>query len=142
MYSAQTTVRVRYSETDQMQYVYYGNYAQYFEMGRVEALRSCGVSYKFLEDRGVMLPVVNLNVDFKSPGLYDDLLTITTCINELPSVKIRFTYEVRNQSDQLVATGETTLVFIDADSRRPMRCPEHVMDALRNKAGDQPPFLA
>lgn len=142
MISHQIQTRVRYAETDQMGFVYYGNYAQYFEMGRVEALRSFGISYKSLEDQGVMLPVVNLNVNFRSPGKYDDLLTITTQIQELPAVKIRFTYEVVNQEDTLIATGETTLVFIEAASKKPIRCPEHVIEALKSKFGDQPPFLA
>lgn len=142
MFSHQIQTRVRYAETDQMGFVYYGNYAQYFEMGRVEALRACGISYKSLEDQGVMLPVVSLNVNFKSPGQYDDLLTITTVIHDLPSVKIRFTYEVRNQQDTVVATGETILVFIDAESKKPRRCPEHVINAINSKLSDQPPFLA
>ena len=83
-------VRVRYAETDQMGVVYHGNYAQYFEMGRVEWLRNLGISYKWMEDNGVMLPVVSLNINYKKPARYDDLLTIKTILKSQSTVKIEF----------------------------------------------------
>jgi len=119
-----------------MGYVYYGNYAQYFEVGRVEALRQLGYSYKEIEDSGVILPVVDLQVKFKKPALYDDELTITTFIKELPSVRIRFEYEVRNQNDELICTGETSLVFVDPEKNKPCRAPEGIVEALRTYIKD------
>ena len=136
MFSSKTTLRVRYAETDRMGYVYYGNYAQYFEVGRVEALRQLGYSYKEIEDSGVILPVVDLQVKFKKPALYDDELTITTFIKELPSVRIRFEYEVRNQNDELICTGETSLVFVDPEKNKPCRAPEGIVEALRTYIKD------
>ena len=136
MFSSKTTLRVRYAETDRMGYVYYGNYAQYFEVGRVEALRQLGYSYKEIEDSGVILPVVDLQVKFKKPALYDDELIISTFIKELPSVRIRFEYEVRNQNDELICTGETSLVFVDPERNKPCRAPEGIVEALRTYIKD------
>ena len=131
MFSSNTKIRVRYAETDRMGYVYYGNYAQYFEVGRVEALRQLGLSYKEIEDSGVILPVLDLQVKYKKPALYDDELTISTHIKELPAFRIRFEYEVRNQKDELICTGETSLVFMDPERNKPCRAPEGILDALR-----------
>ena len=94
MFTHQTQLRVRYAETDQMGYVYYGNYAQYFETGRVEALRSLGYTYRNMEENGVMMPVVHMKTDFIKPALYDDLITIKTIISTLPTVRMYFTYEI------------------------------------------------
>ena len=131
MFSSKTTLRVRYAETDRMGYVYYGNYAQYFEVGRVEALRKLGFSYKEIEDNGVILPVLDLHVDFKKPALYDDELMITTIIKELPGARIRFEYEVMNQNEELICTGATSLVFVDPERNKPCRAPEGIVEALR-----------
>ncbi len=128
MFTHQCTVRVRYAETDRMGFVYYGVYAQYFEVARVEALRSLGLSYKRMEDDGVMLPVHDLNVKYHKPALYDDLLTITTRITTLPSVRIAFTYEVRNEAGDLLTEASTTLVFIDKSTGRPCRAPQALLD--------------
>lgn len=130
MIESVTKIRVRYSETDKMGYVYYGNYAQYFEIGRVEALRQLGTSYKFMEDNGIMMPVVNLQINYKKPAFYDDELTIITTINTLPTTKMVFYYRIINQNNNLINEGETTLVFIDKISRRPCRCPEWFTEIL------------
>lgn len=106
-------VRVRYAETDQMGVVYHGNYAQYFEMGRVEWLRNLGVSYKWMEDNGVMLPVVSLQMNYKKPARYDDLLTVRTILKSQTSVKIEFDYEIYNEKNELLTTGYSMLVFVD-----------------------------
>lgn len=105
MFSHQTTVRVRYAETDKMGYVYYGTYAQYFEVGRVEALRSLGMSYRRMEEEGVMLPVRDLKVTYHKPAFDDDLLTVRTTIVAMPSVRIQFAYEVRNEAGKLNQRG-------------------------------------
>ncbi|SDQ68927.1 acyl-CoA thioesterase [Flagellimonas zhangzhouensis] len=122
--------RVRYAETDQMGVVYHGNYAQYFEMGRVEWLRALGVTYKSMEDNGVMLPVISLHIDYKKSALYDDLLTVETQLKSKPMVKIEFDYLLRNEAGELLATGNTVLAFMDKNTGRPIRCPEYILDKL------------
>ena len=93
MLNADINIRVRYAETDKMGYVYYGNYATYYEVGRVEALRKLGMSYKEMEDEGIMLPVLSFNIKYFKPAFYDDLLTIKTSITEMPNTRIKFEYE-------------------------------------------------
>lgn len=124
-----TELRVRYSETDQMGYCYYGNYAQYFEVGRVEALRGIGMSYKALEDRGVMLPVSTFDVKYLAPAKYDDLLSIETRITEQKGARLLFSYEIRID-DRLIATGSTTLVFVSKEDMRPIQAPGYFTDLL------------
>lgn len=130
MLKNKTTIRVRYSETDQMGVVYHGNYAQYFEIGRTELLRSTGVTYKYMEKNGVMLPVVSLSCNFKKSAVYDDQITITTVIKKTPSVKIEFDYEITNQDNQLICTGNTILAFINMNTKKPMRCPKYILEKL------------
>ncbi len=130
-FSHETTVRVRYGETDQMGYSYYGNYAQYFEVGRVEALRAIGMSYKSLEDQGVMLPVSEFNIKYKSPAMYDDALRIETSIAEIRGPRLDFTYIIRKDQDTVVATGTTTLVFVAKETMRPIAPPQRFMDAIK-----------
>lgn len=130
MFTFETKIRVRYAETDQMGYVYYGNYATYYEVARVEMLRSLGTSYKAMEDRGVMLPVTELQVRYHKPILYDEVVTIRVSIPELPSVRIRFQYELFNQKGELANSGETTLVFVDMERNRPCRAPEDFIRTL------------
>jgi acyl-CoA thioester hydrolase len=125
-------VRVRYAETDQMGVVYHGNYAQYFEMGRVEWLRSLGVSYKWMEENGVMLPVVSLEMSYKKPARYDDLLTVRTILKSQNGVKIDFNYEIYNENKELLTTGYSLLVFVDMKTGRPILPPEYVTDKLKD----------
>jgi acyl-CoA thioester hydrolase len=125
-----STLRVRYGETDQMGYCYYGNYAQYFEVGRVEAMREVGMSYKSLEEKGVMLPVSEFNVNYKFPAKYDDLLSITTEIVSLKGARIVFHYIIHNENDQLIAEAETTLVFVSKETMRPIAPPKEFVGAL------------
>jgi len=112
-------VRVRYAETDQMGYVYYGNYATYFEVARVETFRHIGFSYKEMEDAGVMMPVLEYKTKYIKPAFYDDLLTIKVKIPEKPGVRIRFEYEVYNEAGVLLNVSETTLVFINKNTGKP-----------------------
>ena len=121
-------LRTRYAETDQMGVVYYGNYPQYLELGRVEWLRSIGFTYKAMEEEGVMMPVVSLQIQYKKPALYDELITIRTKLKELPSTKIEFDYEILNERGELLSTANTILVFVDAKTFRPVRCPEKVLN--------------
>ena len=133
MYSFKTKVRVRYGETDQMGFVYYGVYAQYFEVGRVELLRSLGVSYKSLEEEGYFLPVVNFEIQYKKPALYDDELTIKTTIKEMPSTRIAFYYETFNMSNELLNTAKVVLVFIDKSTKKPSLPPDIIIEKLKEK---------
>lgn len=130
MYVSETTIRVRYGETDQMGYVYYGHYAMYYEVARVESLRQLGMTYKELEEMGVMMPVVENHSKYIAPARYDDLLRIVTTLREKPGVRIRFQYEIFNQRNELLHQGETLLVFIDKNTNRPCRPPRRMMDVL------------
>ncbi len=122
--------RVRYSETDQMGVVYHGNYAQYFEMGRVEWLRQLGTSYKEMEENGIMLPVISLHVDFKKPAKYDDLITVRTILKKMPAVRIEFDFEIRNQAGDILVTANTVLVFMDMEKKRPVKCPDYLLEKI------------
>jgi acyl-CoA thioester hydrolase len=124
------SVRVRYAETDQMGVVYHGNYAQYFEMGRVEWLRNLGISYKWMEENGVMLPVVSLQMNYKKPARYDDLLRVKTILKSQTSVKIEFDYEIYNEENNLLTTGYSMLVFVDMKTGRPMVPPSYVTEKI------------
>ena len=125
-----TKTRVRYSETDQMGVVYHGNYAQFFELGRTEWLRSLGVTYKEMEVSGIMLPVISLQCNFIKPALYDDVLTIHTFLKKEPLVKIEFDYEIKNQDAELICTGNTILAFMNSKTLKPTRCPEYLLKGL------------
>jgi acyl-CoA thioester hydrolase len=131
MYISETTVRVRYAETDKMGYVYYGNYTHYYEVGRVEALRQLGTSYKEMEDSGVMLPVYTCTIKYLKPALYDDLLLIKTTIKELPLARITFDYEIYNEKGELLNIGNTTLVFIDMKSNKPRPAPDAFIEKIK-----------
>ncbi len=125
MYQSTTQIRVRYAETDQMRVVYHGNYAQYFEVGRVEAIRSLGFTYKDLEEMGVIMPIVELTSKFLRPAHYDDLLTIKTMLKALPTNhKIEFHQEVYNQHDKLLTVGKVVLYFIDSVTREKTNMPQ------------------
>ncbi|MDM1396838.1 acyl-CoA thioesterase [Myroides odoratimimus] len=123
-------VRVRYAETDKMGVVYHGNYAQYFEIGRVEWLRNLGISYKKMEELGVMLPVVSLTMNYKKSAFYDDDLTIRTIFKKLSSVKIEFDYELYNEKGDLLTTGNSILVFVNMETGRPMAAPDYVVNKI------------
>lgn len=131
MYTHSTKVRVRYGETDQMGYVYYGNYAEYYEVARVEMLRSLGMDYVSMESSGVMMPVLELNCKYIKPALYDQEITIKTTIHELPGVRIHFVYELFNEAEELINIGKTTLVFVDMAKNRPCNPPENFMEKLK-----------
>lgn len=124
-------VKVRYAETDQMGVVHHGNYAQYLELARIEWLNELGISYKSMEEEGIMLPVFEMNLKFRKPAVFDDELRIETRLKELPNVKIEFEYLIYNQQEELLTSASTVLVFMDAVSKRPIRCPQYVLDKLK-----------
>lgn len=125
-----TNIRVRYGETDQMGVVYHGNYPTYFEVARTEWLRSLGVTYKKLENKGIMLPVISLFFNFLRPAKYDDLLTISVFLKKRPLVKIEFDYEIYNQNKEKISTGNSVLAFIDMKTNKPIKCPDYILEQL------------
>ncbi len=125
--------RVRYGETDQMGVVYHGNYAQYLEIGRVEWLRQLGISYKSMEERGVMLPVISLQMNFKKSATYDDLITIRTKLKRTPAVKIEFDFEIFNEEKELLVEANTILAFMDMKKMRPIKCPSYLLELIENQ---------
>lgn len=125
-----TYVKVRYAETDQMGVVYHGNYAQYLEIARIDWLQQLGISYKTMEEDGIMLPVYELILKFKKSAKFDDVLKIETFLAEKPSVRIKFIYRIFNQENQLLTEAETTLIFMDIEQNRPIKCPEYIIQKL------------
>jgi acyl-CoA thioester hydrolase len=130
MFVHEEKIRVRYAETDQMGYVYYGNYAAYYEVARTEMLRKTGLSYKELEEMGVMMPVLEMNIKYNQPAKYDELLTIKVIIKEKPAVRIQFEYEVYDEAGTLLNTGNTQLVFVDMARNRPCKAPDIFMKEM------------
>ena len=131
MYQGKVQIRVRYAETDQMGYVYYGNYASYFEVARVETLRNLGYSYKSIEESGIILPVLSYSIKYIKPAFYDDLLTINVAIVEIPMARIKFEYETFNEKDELINRAETTLVFLDKKTQKPHAAPAEFIATLK-----------
>ena len=128
--------RVCYADTDQMGYVYYGNYARFYEIARVETLRSIGVSYKVLEDAGIGLPVYENYSKYHAPALYDDLLRVDCTLVKMPSARIEFEYRIYNQLDELLHEGKTTLVFMDLLSKKIVKAPEWLISAISKNKKD------
>jgi acyl-CoA thioester hydrolase len=130
MYTSEVKLRVRYAETDKMGYCYYGNYAQFFEVGRVEALRNLGFSYKELEDSGIILPVLEYQIKYIKPAYYDDILTIQTKISKMPKTRMYFEYETYNEAGELLNIASTTLVFVDEKTGKPTKPPKDLVDSI------------
>ena len=133
MYFFETKLRVRYAETDQMGFAYYGSYAQYYEVGRVELFRSLGFSYKTIEKMGFSLPVINWNISYKKPAFYDDELTIKTIINDVPSKTIVFDYEIYNEANELLNIGQVTLMFVNILTNKTCTAPQIIIDSIKKK---------
>jgi len=130
---SETLLKVRYSETDQMGIVYHGNYAQYLELARIDWLSRLGVSYKSMEESGIMLPVFTLNFKFKKSAFFDDELTVKTFLRKSPTVRIDFDYEIYNQHLELLTIASTTLVFVDAKTRKPILCPPYLLEIIEKE---------
>jgi acyl-CoA thioester hydrolase len=124
MFQHEVQLRVRYADTDQMGFVYYGNYAAFYEVARVESFRNLGFSYKNLESNGIGMPVLNMQSSYHAPARYDDLLKIIIKIPEMPRARLRYEYEIYNEEAKLLNTGETTLAFINMSNGRPVKMPE------------------
>lgn len=124
------TLRVRYGETDPMKYVYYGNYAEYFEVARVELFRTLGMPYDEIENQGIWLPVSEYSIKYLRPAFYDQLLEIHTYVKKIPGVKIEFEYEIYNDSKQKITEAKTTLFFLDSKSGKIAKCPTFLMELI------------
>lgn len=131
MFEHTTYIRVRYGETDQMGYVYYGNYSLYYEQGRTEAIKSLGISYKELESKGIMMPVAEMKVRYKGPAKYDELLKVDTLVAEMPKRSIAFRTKIYNEAGKLINEGETILLFVDAGTRKPCSAPNTLLTVLK-----------
>ena len=133
MFSYDFKKRVRYAETDKMGYLYYGNYAAYYEMGRVESIRALGLNYKDLEDHHkIMLPVLSLQCRFAKPAYYDDLLTIRSMLKEIPQKMITFHHEIINEAGEIINKGEVKLFFVDMENNTRISAPDFFIDKLNS----------
>ena len=133
MIENKTPLKIRYSETDQMGYAHHGNYAQYFEIGRLELLNDLGISYKKMEEEGLILPVYSINTRFIKPAKFDDSLTLRTILKKLPTARITFEYEIYNSDNEKISTGETVLVFVDTHKKRPIKIPNELLAKFMQK---------
>lgn len=133
MIQNEISFRIRYGETDQMGVVYHGNYAQYLEMGRVEWLRALGISYKKMEESGLILPVISLQINYKKSAVYDDKIRVVTRLKSSPMVKIEFEYEIYNENEEILVTAHTVLAFMDRETNKPTRCPQYLLDKINLK---------
>ncbi|MES3017660.1 MAG: thioesterase family protein [Bacteroidota bacterium] len=131
MFVHSTKIRVRYAETDQMGYMYYGNYAAFYEVGRVEMLRSLGLTYSSMEESGIIMPVAELKCKYIKPARYDEEITVKVIMENMPAVRIHFRYELFNDREELINIGETTLVFIDQKKNKPCLPSEDFLSRVR-----------
>ena len=132
------SLRVRYGETDPMKYVYYGNYAEYLEVARVELFRVIGISYDEIEKRGIWLPVSEYQIKYLKPAKYDELLTIYTKISKKPTAKIEFEYSIFNEQNEKLTEASTTLFFLDADTQKIIRCPDFLLKLIEEHWVEEP----
>jgi len=130
MYTCDVQQRIRYGETDQMGYVYYGRYAEFYEIGRTELIRLMGITYRDLELKGIMLPVIKMVAKYYKPASYDEMITIRTTLRTMPTARITFFYEIFSEAGELINEAEVQLVFTHAQTRKPMRPPQNLLDAL------------
>lgn len=130
MISFETKIRVEYHHTDQMGIVHHSNYVKFFEVARTEWLRAMGVTYAEMERRGVMMPIVDVAVKYRNPAVYDELISVTAFVDALPMARMTFRYEVRGEDGREIASGSTTLGFIDSVTRRPVRAPQWLLEVI------------
>jgi len=130
MIKGTVTFRPRYGEVDQMGYVYHANYVSYFHQARTELMRELGIEDNKLEAQRVMMPVISMNLRYHKPAKYDELLAITTHIHEIPSTRFNFRFEARNEQNEQICTADSTVVFVDSLSRKPLRAPQFIIEKL------------
>ena len=131
MYTYEHQLRIRYADTDKMGYAYYGNYSRYYEIARVESLRTLGIRYSDLEDRGVIMPVLENFSKYIKPATYDELITIKLMVKKFPGVRVKFEYEFYNEQDEIIHIGHTVLVFVDRETGKVTEMPEEIRNVLK-----------
>ena len=131
MISFETKIRVEYHHTDQMGIVHHSNYVKFFEVARTEWLRANGLTYAEMARRGVMMPIVDVAVKYRNPAVYDELISVTAFVDAMPMARMTFRYEVRGEDGREIASGSTTLGFIDSQTRRPMRAPQWLLEVIK-----------
>lgn len=134
MNSFDAKIRVEYHHTDQMGIVHHSNYIKFFEVARTEWLRAVGLTYAEMERRGVMMPIVDVQVKYRMPAYYDELITVRAIVDELPKARMTFRYEIYGEDGRDIASGTTTLGFIDKVTRRPQRAPQWLMEVLERES--------
>ena len=135
MLKIDTNIEVRYYETDQMGVVHHSNYIRYFETARTLSMKKAGIPYDEMERKGIVMPIVSASCSYKRPALFGDTIRVTTILEQLPTVKIHFSYEIHNQKEELLATGTTVLAFLDSATKRPIRAPQYLLDILSQYFG-------
>ncbi len=130
--TSETILKVRYSETDQMGVVHHGNYAQYLELARIDWLSRLGISYKSMEENGIMLPVFTLDFKFTKSAFFDDELTVKTSLRKIPTARIIFDFEIFNENRESLTTASATLVFVDSKTRKPIPCPSYLIEKIKS----------
>ncbi len=132
MFVFKTQLRVRYAETDQMGFVYYGNYPQYYEVGRADAMRQLGMTYREMEEKGVVMPIASMHIKYIRPARYDDLLTIQTTVPDKPSSRMHFDYDIFNEEGVLLNKGTTILAFLNKETGRPCAAPSWFLNRMND----------
>ena len=112
-----------------MSFVYHGNYVKYFEIGRIEWLKKLGISYKQMESDGILLPVIDVKINFRKPALFDDKLILSTKLKQMPSYMIEFEYNI-SRNNELISRGYTKLAFLNSKTNKPIRCPKFILDKI------------
>lgn len=133
MIISEQKIRIPYDDIDKMGYLYHGNYARYFHIGRTELLRKLGICDKHLEEQNILMPVIEMNIKYKKPLIYDEIITIKTSLQEIPETRIKFNYQIFNQTGVLCTTANMTLVFVDKYSRKPLRLNQNIQEIIKNK---------
>ena len=133
MKSFETQIRVEYHHTDQMGIVHHSNYVKFFEVARTEWLRAAGLTYAEMERRGVMMPIVDVHVKYRMPAYYDELIRVKAMVEQMPMARMTFNYEIYGEDGREIASGSTTLGFIDSVTRRPQRAPQWLMEVLERE---------
>ncbi len=137
MITSVNEIQIRYDEVDKMGYVYHGNYAKYYHISRTELFRKLGFSDKKLEEMNIIMPIIELNIRYIKPIYYDDIINITTFLKHIPSTRMKFYHEVKNSDDELINEANSTAVFVDMETRVPMRVPEFIVNKIKTYFEDE-----
>ncbi len=137
MITSVNEIQIRYDEVDKMGYVYHGNYAKYYHISRTELFRKLGFSDKKLEEMNIIMPIIELNIRYIKPIYYDDIITIITFLKHIPSTRMKFYHEVKNSDDELINEANSTAVFVDMETRVPMRVPEFIVNKIKTYFEDE-----